>query len=177
MQAINTTNNEPKLVKSKARVRDVGEVFTPDFLVKQMLDQYPDSAWDPDKHWLEPTCGNGQFILGIIRRKIEVWNFSIKTALDTTFGCDIMPDNIVECKQRVLNYIARLDNWKNVKLNKRIELYCIIDNNIRHTADALLEDFTSWRCFADQDKETQHKLRTAIEKRIEKTKQKKTKGA
>jgi hypothetical protein len=66
-----TNTDENKLTRSKERVRDLGEVFTPDFLVEKMLDLFPEDAWGEDKNWLEPTCGNGQFILGILRRKLS----------------------------------------------------------------------------------------------------------
>ena len=50
------------MVKSKERIRDVGEVFTPTVVVEKMLNLFPDDAWGKDKNWLEPTCGNGQFV-------------------------------------------------------------------------------------------------------------------
>lgn len=149
-----------QLIKSVERVRDLGEVFTPDFLVEQMLDQFPSDAWEPYKNWLEPTCGNGQFIIGVLRRKIQR-NLTIMkpfnalmTALDTTFGTDIMDDNISDCRIRIYKEIV-IPHWRqrNVYSERRVkqrwQVVCAVCNNIRHTADALQEDYTKFQYFED----------------------------
>lgn len=90
-----------KLVKSKERQQKHGEVFTPDFLVERMLKMVPESIWnDPTKTILEPSCGNGNFIVAIIRKKIHHGS-TIEQAIRTTFGVDILEDNIQECRQRI----------------------------------------------------------------------------
>lgn len=94
-----------KFIKSKQRVRDAGEVFTPPDLVEEMLDAFPKDAWSRDKNWLEPTCGNGNFIVAIITRKLKK-NFTLIEALNTTFGMDIMEDNVIECRQRIYHDIV-----------------------------------------------------------------------
>jgi hypothetical protein len=133
-----------KLVKSKERVRDVGEVFTPDFLVEKMLDQYPEDAWAKHKTWLEPTCGNGQFILGVLRRKLS-HGHKILEALDTTFGMDIMPDNILECKQRIYQEFV-LPRYKGKNKKHLWKAVCIVENNIVLTEDSLLDDWNNMFC-------------------------------
>jgi hypothetical protein len=135
------------LIKSKKRVQDAGEVFTPDFLVEKMLDQFPEEAWGKNKNWLEPTCGNGQFIVSIIKRKINNGN-SLLEALETTFGMDIMKDNIRECRKRIrdeilapfilINGIRGKEKAKLVRLVDRI-----IRNNIINTEDSLKEDWNN----------------------------------
>lgn len=158
------------LIKSAKRVREFGEVFTPDFLIAQMLDQFPPDAWESDKCWLEPTCGNGQFILAILRRKITA-NLkhmrpfmSLMRALDTTFGTDIMDDNISDCRMRIYTEIV-IPHWDSYnvhgdrRFNERWQVACVVSNNIRRTKDALKEDYNKFQHFADikQKKRDKHK--------------------
>jgi hypothetical protein len=160
-------SDDKKLIKSSKRVRDLGEVFTPDFLVERMLDQFPVDAWGAKKNWLEPTCGNGQFILGIIRRKLS-YGHGLLPALDTTFGTDIMPDNIGEChvriyKEIVLPYATAKKitgaRWKEFQC----KVVCLVENNIRPTKDTLKEDFSKWRRFIDRPQLEQEKMKLAIQ--------------
>lgn len=132
-----------KLIKSKARVKDAGEVFTPSFLVEQMLDSFPPDAWDKDKNWLEPTCGNGNFIIAILNRKITKKGFGLIEALNTTFGMDLMRDNILECKQRIYQEVV-LPLMKNGKGRKLLpKIVCIVQSNIVITGDSLAEDWNN----------------------------------
>ena len=138
------------LIKSKERVKDVGEVFTPDFLVEKMLDQFPEDAWQEDKNWLEPTCGNGQFILGVLRRKIA-YGHDLMMALNTTFGVDIMTDNVRECHMRiyekiVVPYAEEHGYAGKAWFNIRKHVVCIVENNIRPTKDTLTDDLR-WKHF------------------------------
>ena len=59
------------LIKSKARVKQHGEVFTPEFIVKQMCDLCEPEISQINKKIFEPTCGNGNFLVEILRRKLE----------------------------------------------------------------------------------------------------------
>jgi hypothetical protein len=94
--------NEENLVKSKDRVKAHGEIFTPKFLVLKMLNMVPDEVWsDPSKTFLEPSCGNGNFIIEIIRKKLEHGS-TIEQAISTTYGVDIQQDNVNECRQRIV---------------------------------------------------------------------------
>ena len=155
----------PKLIKSKKRVQEAGEVFTPDFLVEKMLDQYPTDAWEDSKNWLEPTCGNGQFIVAIIKRKLANGH-ALTQALNTTFGCDIAKDNVSECRVRIYKLaMERMckqgfpKDWKKL----RVDIATIVSNNIRHTKDALAEDFTKWSYFADRSESHRKKITAVIE--------------
>ena len=61
-----------KLIKSKDRVRDHGEVFTPVHIVKDMCDLIPSDIWENiDTKFLEPCCGNGNILAEIAQRKFE----------------------------------------------------------------------------------------------------------
>ena len=94
-----------KLIKSKKRVKDFAEVFTPSWLVKDMCDLTPDSVWDNiDSTFLEPACGNGNFLVEIYRRKLAVCKDERDglKALASIVGIDIQADNCEESRKRLM---------------------------------------------------------------------------
>lgn len=93
-----------KLIKSNERVKKHGEVFTPERVVKKMCDELPAEAWDLDKTILEPSCGNGNFLVEIYRRKLEHCKSASQAvqALESIYGVDILPDNVQESRSRLL---------------------------------------------------------------------------
>lgn len=96
------------LIKSKERSNAHGEVFTPSWLVDEMLDKPPEDQWaDPSKTFIDPACGSGNFLVEVVRRKIESGAQPLH-ALMTTYGVDIMPDNIMECQQRLVRVAYEL---------------------------------------------------------------------
>lgn len=105
-----------KLVKSKERVQKHGEVFTPAWLVKDMLDLLPkEEIWDNiEATILDPACGNGNFLDGILRRKLSAlsagkglieFNYNMLICLSSVYGVDIQLDNVKECRERLFNQI------------------------------------------------------------------------
>lgn len=91
---------------SSGRDRTDTEVFTPDWLVKDMcnmLEQESADAFESHKTFLEPTCGDGNFIAEVLRRKFErcVMRQDFTVALKSVYGMDIQADNIAECIRRV----------------------------------------------------------------------------
>ena len=58
------------LIKSKKRVADHGEVFTPSWLVEAMLDLVNDETQRIDSRFLEPACGSGNFLVRVLQRKL-----------------------------------------------------------------------------------------------------------
>ena len=87
--------------RSKDRIKATGEVFTPLTLVDEILSKLPEEVWAPDKTFLEPSCGDGNFLVRIIAWKI--WKGSTaKQALETTFAVDFMEDNVTHARARVL---------------------------------------------------------------------------
>lgn len=58
-------------VKSKQRVADFGEVYTNEREVNAMLDLVADQASNPEKTFLEPACGNGNFLSEVLARKLN----------------------------------------------------------------------------------------------------------
>jgi hypothetical protein len=108
-----------KLIKSKARVKELGEVFTPPELVNEMLDRLPPELWtDPTKTYIDPACGTGNFLVEVVRRKIEAGSTPLQ-ALETTYGIDIMEDNVQECRQRLLEAAGRPEGGEPI-INHRI---------------------------------------------------------
>lgn len=93
------------LTKSKERVKELGEVFTPATLVSEMLDKLPPECWLPEKTFLEPSCGTGNFLVQILQRKLDAGHPPL-VALSTIYGVDIMQDNIDESKKRILELLV-----------------------------------------------------------------------
>lgn len=97
---------EGKQIKSKQRVQDFAEVYTPKHIVKDMCNLIPNEIWDDiDKTFLEPSCGNGNFLVEILDRKFQKCNTYQDglRALESITGIDIQQDNCDETKERLLN--------------------------------------------------------------------------
>ena len=119
------------VIRHETRVKDTGEVFTPDPLVQKMLDDLNVDWNNPplDKSFLDPTCGNGQFLIELVKRGIP---------LENIYGVDLMPDNINSCRERVLeaDNLSNLSNPSNPTPNAKE----IIEKNIVQ-GDALTFDY------------------------------------
>lgn len=88
--------------RDQARVKSTGEVFTPTPLVQEMLDRLPSSVFtDPNKTFLDNSCGDGQFLGEVLIRKMENGS-TFEQALSTVYGVDLMQDNVDECRRRLL---------------------------------------------------------------------------
>lgn len=100
---------EEKIIKSEERVRKYGEVYTPMWLVNKMLDmleeESPEAFSDIDKTFLEPACGNGNFLIEIFERKLKLCNTYQDglRALKSITAIDILPDNCEESRERLYN--------------------------------------------------------------------------
>ena len=100
-----------KLIKSKQRVSDFGEVFTPAHIVKDMCDLVPEEMWtNVETTFLEPACGTGNFLVEILERKFKLckdWEDGLR-ALKSVYGVDIQQDNVEKTKLRLFDmYIAK----------------------------------------------------------------------
>ena len=88
--------------RDKLRVKETAEVFTPTPLVQEMLDNLPQELFeDPTKTFLDPSCGDGQFLSEIVIRKMGKSGCSLEQALSTTYGVELMEDNVKLCKERL----------------------------------------------------------------------------
>ena len=103
-----------KQVKSKRRVADHGEVFTAEREVKAMCDLVKPETERIDSRFLEPACGEGAFLTEILRRKLAVvtrkykrsvydWERFSLLALGSLYGVDILLDNVLACRKRLLD--------------------------------------------------------------------------
>ncbi len=103
-QIINHLRNREYMTgveRDRSRVKSTGEVFTPTPLVQEILDKLPlEQFTDPTKTFLDPSCGDGQFLSEVIIRKVENGS-TYEQALATTYGVDLMPDNCIECIRRL----------------------------------------------------------------------------
>ena len=95
------------LIKSRERVSKFAEVYTPQWLVEKMCDmceaENEDAFTVLTKTWLEPSCGNGNFLVEIFRRKLLICETPMDgaVALSTIYGIDILPDNVNEARERL----------------------------------------------------------------------------
>lgn len=107
-------------VKSKQRVAEHGEVFTADREVNAMLDLVKQETERVDSRFLEPACGDGNFVVEILRRKLEAakkraippkmkkplpleFEKQSVTAVASVYGVDLMMDNVLACRERLYN--------------------------------------------------------------------------
>lgn len=91
--------------RDKLRIKQTAEVFTPTPLVQEMLDKLeeedPTLFADQTKIFLDNSCGDGQFLSEVIIRKMERSGCSLEQALSTTYGVELMEDNVIECRKRL----------------------------------------------------------------------------
>ena len=100
-------------VKSKQRVADHGEVFTAEREIRAMCDLVADECIRIDSRFLEPACGDGNFLAEILSRKLAVvrkkyrrspydWERNALLALGSLYGVDILADNCEICRKRLM---------------------------------------------------------------------------
>ena len=101
------------LVKSKKRVADHGEVFTPPEIVEAMLDLVKAETVRIDARFLEPACGSGNFLVPVLKRKLDTVmtrygsseferNHHALLALMSIYGIELLADNVAECRANLL---------------------------------------------------------------------------
>lgn len=100
------------IVRSRDRVENFGEVFTPEWLVEDMLDLVADEAARPESRFLEPACGTGNFLVAVLRRKLATVSersggpLDGLAALSTLYGVELLADNVATCRKRLLEEFA-----------------------------------------------------------------------
>jgi len=134
------------LVKSKHRVADHGEVFTPAWMVEAMLDLVKDETERIDSRFLEPACGRGNFLVPSLRRTLAAVELKYGKSdferrhyallgLMCIYGIELLTDNIAECRANMLEILAEYLN-----LDESDELYraafYVLSQNLVH-GDAL----------------------------------------
>jgi MmeI, DNA-methyltransferase domain len=134
------------LIKSKKRVADHGEVFTPPWMVEAMLNLVKDETERIDSRFLEPACGSGNFLVRVLQRKLGAVEIKFEKsdfekrhyallALMCIYGIELLDDNIAECRANLLEILADYLN-----LNESDDLYraasYVLSQNLAH-GDAL----------------------------------------
>ena len=88
--------------RDSVRVKATQEVFTPTAMVRDILDRMDQSLFsNPDQDFIDPTCGDGQFLGEVLIRKMEN-GIDFESALSSIYGVDLMSDNIELCQERLL---------------------------------------------------------------------------
>ena len=119
---MNVTNDEQeRQVVSKQRVADHGEVYTAKREVNAMLDLVKEETERIDSRFLEPACGNGNFLVEILNRKMEAvrkqfsknrfeYDLASAQAVSSMYGVELLPDNVEICRQRLFDTYKELYN-------------------------------------------------------------------
>lgn len=130
------------IIRSKKRVADHGEVFTPEGMVKAMLDLVKEETERIDSRFLEPASGSGNFLVEVLRRKLDAVERKYGKsrferrhyallALMCIYGIELLPDNIAMCRANLLEIFA-----EKLKLDETDELYqaasYVLSQNLVH---------------------------------------------
>ena len=134
------------LIKSRKRVADHGEVFTPAWMVDAMLDLVKEESERIDSRFLEPACGSGNFIVKVLQRKLaavegkfgksdfEKRHYAL-FALMCIYGIELLADNITECRENMLEIFADYLNTQETDDFYRAAFF-VLSQNLVH-GDAL----------------------------------------
>ena len=109
-----------KQVKSRVRVQQHGEVFTNEREVNAMLDLVKHETERIDSRFLEPACGDGNFLAEILRRKLQVCRNFVEQkkstqleyeknavlAVSSIYGIELLPDNATTCRERLFRIFS-----------------------------------------------------------------------
>ena len=109
---MSVSEHQSSQIKSRKRVADHGEVFTAEREVNAMCDLVASECLRPDSRFLEPACGDGNFLAVILRRKLSELRRKYKksprdyekqaiVAIGSLYGVDIMNDNVLACRERL----------------------------------------------------------------------------
>ena len=126
--------------KRKLRRKSTAEEFTNPSLVSEMLNKLPPEVWtDPKKTFLDNSAGNGNFLVAILQRKLDLKHDPIQ-ALSTIYSVELMYDNVEELHHRLYLQV------KNLLLTQKLKdkaWKIIKHNNVCH--DALTWDYENWK--------------------------------
>lgn len=130
------TTSDEKLIKSRDRVRAHGEVFTPKSMVNQMLDLVkPELETSPgfvDKTFFEPAAGDGNFLIAILKRKLqaiekryqpEMWPTETLFALASIYGIELLEDNHQAAQESLLDLFIAFHQHARNSCGQRSNLY------------------------------------------------------
>lgn len=131
-------------IRSWERVVDLAEVFTPEWLVEEMLNSIPEKVISPEARSLEPSCGNGNFLVEIVARKLQQIKISSESnemvyqafkCLASTYGVDISESNVLETRSRLKELIfGFLQSYKIQVIDEKFKsiIDYVLSKNILH---------------------------------------------
>lgn len=152
--------------KSKQRIADHGEVYTHEREVNAMLDLVADQAANPEKTFLEPACGTGNFLIAVLKRKLDAvsrkygkiqldYEKNAVVAVGSLYGIELLADNVDECRARLLDIFRHHYQTafpKTFKPECLKSAQCILSKNILcgdalslQTAEGKDIVFTEWK--------------------------------
>lgn len=92
--------------RSKERIKKNGEVFTPECIIEEMCNNIQPEVWsDASKTFLDPTCGNGQILCYILKKRLAA-GVPKKDAISTLYGIELMEDNANKTRERLKEIIG-----------------------------------------------------------------------
>lgn len=138
----NSHNSDTRLKRRKK----TGEFYTPYSIVKKMMDKIEPEMWaDPDRTFLEPSFGDGNFIIAILYRRIAEYGIDWRTVLETLYGVELMQDNVDETKERIIDLLNKL----NIEYDKDVA-YEIMNKNLV-CSDFFKWNFEEWRPYTEDE--------------------------
>ena len=132
-------------IKSKKRVADHGEVFTPPWMVEAMLDLVKHETERVDSRFLEPACGSGNFLVRVLQRKLVAVELKFGKsdferrhyallAVMCIYGIELLEDNIAECRANMLEILADYLNLRESDDLFRAASYVLLQNLVHGDA-------------------------------------------
>ena len=132
-------------IKSKKRVADHGEVFTPLWMVEAMLDLVKNETERVDSRFLEPACGSGNFLVRVLQRKLVAVELKFGKsdferrhyallAVMCIYGIELLEDNIAECRAYMLEILADYLNLRESDDLFRAASYVLLQNLVHGDA-------------------------------------------
>ena len=130
-------------IKSRKRVVEHGEVFTNEKEVNAMIDMVNQEVKRLDSRFLEPACGDGNFLIKILEKKLDIALFNAKgdvylykkyslIAVSSIYGVELLPDNAQDCRDRLFKYVESV--YKKIEKKEDIlylnSVKAILDLNI-----------------------------------------------
>ena len=130
----------------KERRKKTSEFYTPYSIVKKMMDKISADDWsDPEKTFCEPCFGDGNFVIGILYRRIVEYGIDWKTALETCYGVELMQDNVYETHGRIIKLFDALG----IDYDEDEAMDIMLRNLVCH--DFFTWDFEHWRPYTEEE--------------------------
>jgi len=155
-----SNENTKSQIKSRQRVAQHGEVFTNPREVNAMLDLVRDESFRLDSRFLEPACGDGNFLIEILRRKLSLlkdikspteWEFQSLIAVSSCYGIELLEDNAEACRLRLFTEVREQVGKKYYTQGYEESLRYMLQKNIvcgdaltYRTADGKPITFCEW---------------------------------